>query len=337
MFKLTRHSANPILSPSPDFPWEKEGVLNPGVARTEEGVVMLYRAVGERQNYISRIGLARSSDGVAFERASREPIFVPKEDFDRWGTEDPRITKIDDDYFVTYVAVPDPVLIDGHGVERKIPLETSVALLKTRDFKNFENLGIISPPCSDNKDIVLFPRKINGLYAVLHRPNHWNKEWCKTPYKKSSEDNLLCAMEELPDAPGIWIGWSEDLKNWKDHHLVMSTPHSFDAKIGAGLPPIETADGWLIIYHEVEQAGQGRLTYSACAALLDLHDPRRMISKLPDPILSPEMPHEKNIIFPSGGFIADGVLYVYYGMGDNAIGLATGSASELLAELRKHL
>ena len=337
MFKLTRHSANPILSPSPSHPWEKEGVLNPGVVRTEEGILMLYRGVGERQNYISRIGMAKSQDGVHFERVGNEPVFYPKEIFDKWGVEDPRITKIDEDYFVTYVAVPDPVLIDGHSVERKSPLETSVALLKTRDFNSFENLGIISPPCSDNKDIVLFPRKINGMYAVLHRPNHWNKEWCKTVFEKSPEDNLLCAMEELPDSPGIWIGWSEDLKQWKDHHLVMSTAHSFDAKIGAGLPPIETADGWLLIYHEVEDIGRGKLVYSACAALLDLHDPRRMISKLPDPILYPEMPHEKNIIFPSGGFISNGTLYVYYGMGDDAIGLATGSVSELLSELRKHI
>ncbi|MES2060172.1 MAG: glycosidase [Patescibacteria group bacterium] len=337
MYKLTRHSANPILSPNPDFPWESAGVLNPGVIRTDDGIVMLYRAVGERQNYISRIGMARSKDGVHFERVGKDPVYSPKEIFDKWGAEDPRITKIDDDYLITYVCVPDPVLIDGHSVVREKPLETSVAILKTKDFKTFENLGVISPPCSDNKDIVLFPRKINGMYAVLHRPNHWNKVWCKTDFKKSPEDNLLCAMEELPDAPGIWIGWSEDLKIWKDHNLVMSTAHSFDAKIGAGLPPIETADGWLLIYHEVEDMGQGKLRYSACAALLDLRDPRRMISKLPDPILTPEMVHEKNIIFPSGGFISDSMLYVYYGMGDDAIGLATGSLPDLLAELRKHL
>ncbi len=337
MFKLTRHSANPILSPSADFPWESAGVLNPGVIRTEDKIVMLYRAVGERQNYISRIGMAESTDGVHFIRVSKDPIYSPKETFDKWGAEDPRITKIDEDYYITYVAVPDPVLIDGHAVDRVKPLETSVAILKTRDFKSFENLGIISPPCSDNKDIVLFPRKINGMYAVLHRPNHWNKLWCKTPFPKSGEDNLLCAMEDLPDAPGIWIGWSEDLKKWQDHSLVMSTSHSFDAKIGAGLPPIETADGWLLIYHEVEDMGQGKLRYSACAALLDLRDPRRMISKLPDPILTPEMLHEKNIVFPSGGFVSDGMIYVYYGMGDDAIGLAIGSVPELLEELRKHI
>jgi|SRR3989344_2754013 len=337
MFKLIRHNANPILSPSPNYPWEAAGVLNPGVVRTDQGVLMLYRAVAERKNYISRLGLAVSEDGVHFERAQNEPVFGPKEIFDRWGTEDPRITRIDNEFYITYVAVPDPVLVDGHSAVRKKPLETSVALLKTQDFRSFENLGIISPPCSDNKDIVLFPRKINGMYVVLHRPNHWNKEWCKTSYEKSPEDNLLCAMEELPDAPGIWIGWSEDLKNWKDHNLVMSTAYSFDVKIGAGLPPIETPEGWLLIYHHVEDAGRGRLIYSARAALLHPHDPRRLISELPYSILSPEAAYEKNIIFPSGGFIEGGTLYVYYGAGDDSIGLATGSASELLAELRKHI
>ncbi len=337
MFKLTRHKDNPIFSPSPLHPFEKEGVLNPGVVLTPEGVVMLYRAVGEKQNYISRIGLATSTDGINFERSVQNPVFSPKEDFDMWGAEDPRITKIGDDYFVAYVAVPDPVLIDGHAVERKKPLETAAALLKTRDFKNFENLGVVTPVSSDNKDVVLFPRKINGRYAMLHRPNHWNREWCKTPFEKTPEDNLLCAMSDLPEAPGIWIAWSDDLIHWDDHKLIMSTYKSFDAKIGAGLPPIETRDGWLIIYHHVEKAGAGRLIYSTRAALLSLKDPRRLLSDLPWSILEPETPYEKNIVFPSGGFVKDDTLYVYYGASDASIGLATGSVSELLSDLRAHI
>ncbi len=337
MFKLTRHKDNPIFAPSPAHPYEKEGVLNPGVVLTDEGVVMLYRSIGERQNYISRICIARSTDGVMFERSPDNPVFSPKEEFDMWGAEDPRITKIDDDYYVAYVAVPDPVLMDGHAVERKKPLETSAALLRTRDFKSFENMGVVTPVSSDNKDVVIFPRKINGRYAMLHRPNHWNREWCKTPYEKTPEDNLLCAMSDLPEAPGIWIAWSDDLVHWDDHKLIMSTYKSFDAKIGAGLPPIETADGWLLIYHHVEKAGGGRLIYSTRAALLHLKDPRRLLADLPYSILSPEMPYEKDIVFPSGGFVKDGVLYVYYGASDLTIGLATGSVLDLLAELRAHI
>lgn len=337
MFKLTRYGNNPIFAPADSHPWEKEGVLNPGVIRTDTEVVMLYRAVGEKQNYKSHIGLATSKDGIHFERASNEPVFSPKESFDKWGVEDPRITKIGDDYYVTYVAVPDPVLLDGHEVVRKKPLETSVALLRTRDFRSFENLGVITPSSSDNKDVVIFPRKINGRYAMLHRPNHWNQQWCKTPFEKTPEDNLLCAMSDLSDAPGIWIAWSDDLVHWDDHKLVMSTFKSFDAKIGAGLPPIETADGWLLIYHHVEKAGQGKLVYSARAALLNLKDPRMLVSDLPYSILPPEMPYEKNIVFPSGGFIHDSTIYVYYGASDFTIGLATGSVPELLSELRAHI
>ncbi len=337
MFKLTRYKDNPILSPSPDCPFEKEGVLNPGVILTDKGAVMLYRAVGEKQNYVSHIGLATSTDGFHFTRNGTEPVFGPKEVFDKWGAEDPRIVKIGDDYYVTYVCVPDPVLMDGHAVERKKPLETSVALLKTRDFKNFENLGVITPPSSDNKDVVLFPRKINGRYAMLHRPNHWNKEWCKTPFEKTPEDNLLCAMSDLPEAPGIWIAWSDDLIHWDNHELIMSTFRSFDAKIGAGLTPIETPDGWLLIYHHVEKAGQGRLIYSTRAALLNLKDPRRLLADLPYSILPPEMPYEKNIVFPSGGFVHEGKIYVYYGASDFSIGLATGDLHELLSELRAHI
>ncbi|MCF7865424.1 MAG: hypothetical protein K9M11_02890 [Candidatus Pacebacteria bacterium] len=414
MFKLIRHISNPVLKPDPSIPWETEGVFNPGVTELSSGeVALLYRAVGERDSYISHIGLAKSKDGVVFERyidnsssdiasgpeASNvpKPVFGPSTEFDTWATEDPRITKIGDDFYITYVAVPERIMDHNQGIERKLPLETATALLKTKDFITFENLGIISPRHSDNKDIVLFPRKIMGpyhkdveptemhfvddrgicptmdipeksgdteegedskgirldkkpRYAMLHRPNRWDKIWSAGEYRHAINVPLPCEIDLLPTLPSIWIAWSDDLIHWTHHQLLLSPSHQSDAKIGPGLPPIETPDGWLMIYHHVEKQDAVENTdpnlrkpekfiYSVRVALLDLENPTKIIGKLPYDILYPEAPYETEhgteIIFPTGGFIKDGKLHVYYGASDYSIGLATGSLDELLVELKK--
>lgn len=340
MFLLTRHNNEPILVPDEALPWEKEGVFNPGVVRVGDEVVMLYRAVGETESYISRLGLAKSKNGVEFKRVSSEPVFGPKESFDQWATEDPRVTKIDDDFYVTYVAVAERIMQNGKPYPRTTPITTATALLKTRDFLSFENLGIISPKDSDDKDIVLFPKKINGRYCMLHRPNFWDKPWYEILKNKKKDVKLPYRVETLPDNPGIWIAWSDDLKNWTNHKIVLYTSHHGDSKIGPGLPPIETKDGWLLIYHHViTTPKKDSFFYSVRAALFDLNDPTRLISRLPYDILSPEMPFENeqnsSIVFPTGGFVLDDTLFVYYGASDRYIGLATGSLSLLLSELQK--
>jgi predicted GH43/DUF377 family glycosyl hydrolase len=231
---------------------------------------------------------------------------------------------------------------EGVSVKRFLPLETAAALLKTKDFLSYENLGIISSPSSDNKNTCLFSRLINGRYYMLHRPNYWSKEWFKGPYEKYISEGLPCDVKDLPQIPSIWLASSVDLKNWTNHHLLIHPSHVDDVKIGPGLPPIETSDGWLLIYHHVrKEATTNRLIYSARAALLDLNDPTRLIAKLNYDILAPERPYEIEkeigIVFPTGGFVHDDTLYVYYGASDRYVCLATGSLSALLAELKQTL
>ena len=337
MYSLTRYEGGPILEPNDNLNWEKEGVFNPGIARTERGVVMLYRAVGETESYVSHLGLATSEDGVTFKRVSDKPIFGPKESFDMWGTEDPRITKIEGDFYITYVALEKPVMSDGRLADH---IETSTALLKTRDFTSFENLGIISVKNSDNKDIVLFPRKINGRYCMLHRPNHWHKSWCDHLKATGQPLSWPCELDIVPANPSIWIAWSDDLLVWKDHQVLLQSSNHGDSKIGPGLPPIETKEGWLVIYHHVVfTETKDSFYYSARVALFDLADPTRLIGKLPHHILAPEMPYEKekisSIVFPTGGFVEGDKLFVYYGASDRYVCLATGPLSQLLAELKQ--
>ena len=338
MYQLKRHGG-PILTPDKDLAWEREGVFNPGIIKREEDIVMLYRAIGERNNYISRIGLATSTDGVSFKRGAVEPVIGPSEIYDKWATEDPRITAIDGEYFITYVGVPDPIMENGQPIVRSLPLETSSALLKTSDFVTFEKLGIISPSGSDNKDVVLFPEKINGRFAMLHRPTRWAKSWFNGSFDKFVDEGLPCPVSELPDIPGIWIAFSDNLTNWNDHRLVMKPTHHLDAKIGAGLPPIKTSEGWLLIYHHVDQGTEpNTFRYSVRAAMLDLNEPSKFISKIPYDILAPEEPYEKEsssgIVFPSGGYVEGDMLKVYYGASDNSVCLATGSLRELILELK---
>lgn len=340
MFKLIRQNSGPILVPDSNLHWESAGVFNPGVVKSGEDVYLLYRAVGEYKAYVSRFGLAKSRDGINFVRVSRDPVFGPREIFDQWATEDPRITKIDDDFYVTYVAVSDQIMKDGASIKRPLPLETSTALLKTRDFLSYENLGIISPPNSDNKDIVLFPRMIRGRYYMLHRPNRWSRQWFDGPYEKYVNEGLPCDVKELPETPGIWIASSADLKNWTDHRLLLLSSSASQAKIGPGVPPIETTDGWLVIYHHAEkEKGTDQTTYSAHVALLSLEDPTHCIARLSYDILSPEMPYETEngtrIVFPTGGFVSNDTIYIYYGASDRYVCLATGSVTALLTELKQ--
>lgn len=322
MFKLTKHTHGPILRPDAARPWEAEGVFNPGVVKSGDTIYMLYRAVGEKEAYISHLGLATSKDGVTFTRVGDRPVFGPHKTYDKWATEDPRVTEIDGDFYVTYVALSQRVMENGEPPKRDGTLETSTALLKTKDFLSYEEFGVISPLGSDNKDIVLFPKKINGRHAMLHRPNRW----------VSGQSPL----------PSIWMAFSDDFITWTDHRLFLTPTHHDDAKIGPGIPPIETKDGWLIIYHHVTRVDDSdKLIYTARAALFDLKDPTRLIGKLPYDILFPEEPYETEngmqIVFPTGGCIMDDTLYVYYGASDRYVCLATGSLSELLREIKKEI
>lgn len=339
MFELTRHPQNPILKPDPDLLWEREGVFNPGVIQFGDEIVMLYRAVGERDLYVSHFGLAKSKDGINFERVCDVPVFGPSKDFDRYATEDPRITKIEEDYYITYVAVWEPIMQNGKSPERRLPLETATALLKTKDFKNFENLGIITPKGSDNKDVVLFPKKINGRYAMLHRPNRWTKEWFKTPFSKMTETQIPCKPEELPEEACTWIAYSDDLIHWDSHKPFLIPSHSNDVKNGPGVPPIETEDGWLIIYQHVRKSSvPDKLVYTIHVALFDKDNPEKLIAKLPRGILDPEAPYETEnggqIVFPTGAFVKDKILYLYYGASDRYVCLATAPISDILDLLR---
>lgn len=293
---LRRYEENPIITPK-DFPGA-HAIYNCGAVMFE-GKHLLLLSITDC-NSIARMHVAISDDGIHF--AIREELFIETStdaefgNYDGW-TIDPRITKIEDTYYIVYPAY------SVHGV---------VGMLgKTLDFRTYERMDIISLP--DNRCPVLFPEKINGEYVRLDRP---------TTIHRTGE---------------IWISYSPDLIHWGHHRLLLepgSDPNDWNSvKIGPCSPPIKTDKGWLMVYHGVHQT----VAYSLSCALLDLEDPSKVIGKMPGYMLTAEEPYEMvgrvpNVVFSNGAILEEktGELKIYYGAADTCIGLATAPLEELV-------
>jgi predicted GH43/DUF377 family glycosyl hydrolase len=279
-------------------------VFNPGATRLPSGETLLLVRVEDRRG-ISHLTAARSRDGIRDWRIDPQPTFAASPEHypeQLWGVEDPRIVQLDGGRFaVTYTAY-----------SRAGPL---VALAMTDDFRTFERHGAIMSP--EDKDAAFFPCQFDQRWALIHRP---------VPSIAGAKANM-------------WLSFSPDLRNWGDHTVLLEARDGawWDAgKIGLCSPPIETAEGWLIIYHGVRTTGAGVL-YRVGLALLDLDEPTRVRRRGAEWVLSPREPYELigdvgHVIFPCGQTVdeATGELWLYYGAADSAIALARARISELL-------
>lgn len=325
---LFRKRDTPVLSPASHIHWASGAVFNAGAWCDGTTVHLFFRAIPAGynrieiegpdyfeghfgyDNYVSYIGLATSTDGIHFE-IDPKPVLAPDTDADRYGCEDPRISPLGDRFAMTYTALREPAFGDEMGVQ--------IGLATTRDFRTFEKHGAISPPIRD-KDAVLFPRPIGGRLGLIHRivPDI-QLAWF------DSEAQLL--------KPGDAY-WHEHVADL-DRHVILRPEYPWECKkIGAGPPPIETPEGWLLIYHGVD----AQHVYRGGAALLDLDDPSRVIARLPYPILEPSLEWElhgdvPNVVFPQGAAVRGDELLLYYGAADRHVGLATASMRELLDAL----
>jgi predicted GH43/DUF377 family glycosyl hydrolase len=300
---LVRAPENPILTPDA-MPVACKAVCNPGAHIVDGKVLLLLRVIDE-QNH-SQLFVARSDNGITDWTIEAEPLLSPFTDhawYDDWGCEDPRITYLDDLqlYAIVYV-----------GWSR---YGAGVCLATTRDFKTAERRGLLIHPY--NKDAALFPRRIGGKYQMLHRPTSGPLE-------------------------NIWISESDDLVHWGNPRCVLEEndqPGWDSGKVGTGPPPIETDDGWVLLFHGVQHVHGGWL-YRFGLALLDRNDPSRLIGRWPDWVFGPTMPYERNgnkpgIVFPTGAVVKDGQVMVYYGAADTTVALATGHLHPLAAFQRE--
>lgn len=323
--KLHRYSGNPILASNPENPWEAGSVLNPSVLYDNGVFRMVYRATNDiyhdrKGRYMSSIGYAESTDGIHFKRFS-EPLIVPDQEYEiRLGCEDPRVTKIDGIYFLYYTAV---------GGEKKGD-NVGIALATSKDFKIWKKHGIVGPQYTTSKAACLFPEKINGKYTLFYT-------WKADSPLSSIMQAQFSSLDDVIDPP---IGFMADNIDHYQENVVFEPPKPVYRGAEVGAVPIKTKDGWLFIYCNANTSDHPEWTISA--ALLDLHDPRKILAYTKEPILRPELKDElhgvvNDVTFPEGAVIVGDELYVYYGSGDQGICLATCKLSELLSYLTSHM
>jgi predicted GH43/DUF377 family glycosyl hydrolase len=301
-----RYKGNPILTPAM-WPYRINSVFN-AAATIYDGKVLLLNRIEDMRGF-SHLCKATSKDGYTNWVIDKTPTMLPKpEDFpeDKYGIEDPRIVKLEEEnkYAITYTSFSE----SG-------PL---VSLATTEDFQTFRRYGVIMPP--DDKDASLFPRKYNGRYVLIHRP---------------SPTNYLLGAH-------IWISYSPDLKHWGESKILLPARKGswWDAyKVGLGPQPIETKDGWLIIYHGVKTTAAGAL-YRLGLALLDLDDPSKVIKRCDEWVFGPTEMYERigdvpDVTFPCGVVLKGDELIMYYGASDTTMAIATASLKELLTYIKK--
>ncbi len=319
--KLRRHMAGPLLEPCGDD-WQSLEVFNPAAIYHEGQIHLLYRATGEYVRYISRLGHAIFDKDLRLLKRFESPCFSPDTTLWEQSVEDARLTPIEGRIYMTYVITPTPA--PPYAVRRRlgVPLapqaHTRISLAEV-SFESgragFKRLGIITPYGANERDTVLFPERIGGRFASLHRPSTWVGEGYPT------------------QTPGIWFAYLDGLPGQMfGHRLVMKSEQPWEArKIGAGPPPIKTKEGWLLIYHGVDE----NRVYRAGAALLDPGEPWKVIARSPQPILEPEEPHERigdvpNVVFPEGAVLIDDELLIFYGGADTVCCAASVRIQELI-------
>lgn len=342
---IGKYAGNPVVKPSDVKPslegYEVRGAFNPGAVTFGDEILLLLRlaegcaekkefvrvpvyrfeasgsrpdilefkaddpklvlkdtrgVVYEGKDYLStlsHIRLARSKDGLTF-TVDDAPFIYPANAAEQYGIEDARVTVIDGRYYINYTVIS--------------PDSWGTALAVTDDFRTVERLGMIFHP--ENKDVTIFPEKLGNKYVALHRPNN-------SGFGRAA----------------IWYAESPDLLHWGNHKcLVRPRDTKWESKkIGAGAPPIKTAEGWLVIYH-----GKGdKNMYSLFCLLLDLEDPTHVIRRAEEPLLTPTEPYEtegffSNVVFSNGVIEKDGKVFVYYGASDETACVAITDVESLL-------
>lgn len=311
---IKRYLHNPVLS-AEDVPYESNLVFNAGVTRYEGRYVMVFRndyGYSESSGFKgTNLGLAYSSDGIHW-KVQPNPCFAMKDEEIKRAY-DPRLTVIDGRCYMCF------------AVDTRHGLRGGIAV--TEDFEKFEILSLSLP---DNRNMVLFPEKINGKYVRLERPfpvysRRWNERF------------------------DMWMSDSYDLKYWGNSNLLLAVedvPYA-NCKIGPGAPPIRTDKGWLTLFHTVdldpERGKNGwedswKKRYCTGIMLLDLNDPSKIIGMYKEPLIAPEEDYEtsggfrNHVIFPGGMILEDnGEVKIYYGAADTVECLATADVEDLIS------
>ena len=321
--------------------FEVEGVLNPAVIFFDGYIHMFYRAVA-KGNY-STIGYCKLKSPMEVVERMDVPIIFPQFKHEEHGVEDARIVHIDGLFYLSYTAYdgvnalgalatsPDLITWTKQGIivpqimfDEFKRLASTKSKLNEKYYRYNEHEGVKERKGKKvmvwDKNVIFFPRRINGKLHFLHR---------------IKPDIQIVCVNELSELNTDF--WQNYLLRFKDHVVLYPKLKHEISYIGGGCPPIETKEGWLIIYHGVYDTIKG-FVYCACAALLDLENPEKVLARLPYALFQPELDWElkgevNNVCFPTGAVVIDDKLYIYYGAADERIACASMSLSELLSEL----
>ncbi len=327
MFTLRRSEHNPLLSPDPrHHPWEAAATFNWSVVKTSDGYKAVYRALSATHHIegfpdnTSIIGLAESHDEYHFDQ--RRQFITPEEPWEKYGCEDPRITRLGKDYYIFYTALGNfPFNADG----------IKIAVAKTRDFKKIER-HLVTP--FNAKAMALFPEKINGKYVAILTAN-------------TDRPPAMFGIAEFDKEEDIWSPdfWNQWYAERERHEIDPRRSQNDHCEVGAA--PVKTDEGWLLIYSHIQNYfGGGVRVFGIEALLLDLNDPRRVIGRTEGPRIVPDEKYQKygyvnDIVFPSGALKERDTLTIFYGAADTVGCKADVSISNLLAamhpEVRKRI
>ena len=289
---MIRFAGNPILEPLKSHSWESRYVFNPAVIQLGGRIHIFYRAIGE--DMVSRLGYASSKDGYNIDERLPRPVFEPATSYEKHGCEDPRLTLLDGECFMTYTAYGDIYQIGITNISRENIMG-----------KRWEWGERYFPfPNIRNKNAVIFPRKINDRYVMFHRLD-----------------------------PDIFIAYSNDLRNWENTKLVMRPREGlWDCmKIGAAGPPIEIDEGWLLVYHGVDFERTYRLGVAILDKEIPERVLDRSKEPILEPNEDYErFGLVPNVVFSCGSIRRKHELLIYYGCADSVIGVATFNLNEII-------
>lgn len=324
---FTRSKENPILKPITHHKWESFKVYNSAAIYENNKYHLFYRAVGKGNSWHSSIGYAVSDDGEHFRRFPN-PLLAPdtKNKIEKRGYEDPRITKVDDTYFMTY-AVYD-------GIEPRLNIATS------QDLRNWIKHGQALKNFRFTKMGGVFPNKPGSKPQYSRKPrgkDEWSKAGGIFPEKIKGKFWMLFNSQR------IWLAHSKNGTDWEAISKPFLKPRGDDYFdnfiIGMGAPPVKTAKGWLVLYHGVDK----QMYYRLGTLLLNINNPKKIIRRSKKPIFEPSTAYElsgkvdnvpgwpnKKVIYCTGAVVVDGVLRIYYGASDTFICTATAKLEDVL-------
>jgi predicted GH43/DUF377 family glycosyl hydrolase len=318
-----RYYHNPILMPSELNSWELEATFNGcPIKETNEKINIFYRAISPPQDiennklHLSTIGHATSDDG-GLNYKNRNLLIKPEFDWEKYGCEDPRVTKIDETYYIFYTALS------------KFPFEAEgikIGLAKTKDFKKIKKYPITH---FNSKAMALFPEKINGQYwAILSVDSD----------QPPTEIGLASFNKEKEIySKKYWESWYQKRTEKKLDLKLKDTDH-----FEVGAPPIKTKEGWLLIYSYIRNyfVPNKKTVFEIRAVLLDLKNPFKILGYSSSPLLIPEKEYEiygqiPEIVFPSGGYVENDKLHIFYGGADTVCCGAEYDLDEVLNDILK--